>query len=224
MKLYHGTSSTFVDKILQQGIKPRGRRKGNWDSHPSHPGAVYMSNAYAPYFAVQACEKKAFPAVLEIDVHKLNPFCLCPDEDFLEQAFGKREFPDWDMTQRTRYYRENLEIFAPNWELSLEHMGNCSYLGTIPSKAITRIAILDHKHKETCLLLATCLDPTISIINYHIVGKKYRGITKWIFGDDLGEDAQDAPVMIDGKPVHVGNTWTVPKNRDGIKIKELAYA
>lgn len=57
MFLYHGTSFENIERILHQGILPRREtKKSNWfmpDSNDfeSRNDAVYLSNAYAPYYA-----------------------------------------------------------------------------------------------------------------------------------------------------------------------------
>ncbi|MGW8177299.1 MAG: hypothetical protein ACWGQW_00660, partial [bacterium] len=57
MKLYHGTSARVARKAGQQGLKPRGKRKSNWDV-PSRSDLVYLTLAYAAYFAAVASKPK----------------------------------------------------------------------------------------------------------------------------------------------------------------------
>ena len=57
LKLYHGTSSRFLDRILKHGIKPRGKGTSQWDKFPSRPDLVYLTTAYPFYFAIQAIKK-----------------------------------------------------------------------------------------------------------------------------------------------------------------------
>lgn len=200
MKLYHGTSEKAARQILAgAGIRPRGKKSGNWKhTIESHPECVYLTTAYAPYFAHMAAPPKGERvAVLEVDTNLLNPFSLLPDEDFLGQAVRKRaDNPDldlpeawdaWDIMKKTRWFRRRLEHFQPSWEISVKGLGNCCFKGTVPASAITRIATWEPE--ETPFLYMMSMDPMVSIMNYQIVGNKYRGLVKWLFKDDLGEDA-----------------------------------
>lgn len=213
MKLYHGTTIKKLTRIMKIGLEPRRSRTGNWkhNNAPSRTDCVYMTNAYAIFFALNASNVASEdPCVLEIDTLKLKLSCLLPDEDFLEQATrGMGDAPlDWPMLKRTAWYRARLEQFSSFWEKSLKHLGNCSYKGTIPVEAITRIAVIDQTDQaEFCW---QALDPSITLMNYHIVGTKYRGMTKWLFGDDMGEDAPKWNGMF--------YSWEVPKHRKGIEV------
>jgi len=56
MLLYHGTSERVAKLALKQGLWPREDTKdsGNWDhTVPASPHHVYLTRAYAPYFAAQ---------------------------------------------------------------------------------------------------------------------------------------------------------------------------
>lgn len=72
MRLYHGTTEAVARAALAQGLAPRAltRAKGNWDKHPSNPHAVYLTTAYAGYFAACASD----------DGNK------CPDPERIRQA------------------------------------------------------------------------------------------------------------------------------------------
>ncbi len=193
MKLYHGTSSRFLDKIKREGIKPRAARKGNW-GHTVHsnPRAVYLTNAYSLYYAFSATNaRKIEPGlILEIDSNKLNPFLFSPDEDFLQQATRSSE--DWapvhalDKKEEwgsTKWFRDNLEkrwMGTEAWEQSVEHMGNCCYFGTIPRKAITRYAVVND-----IVSWIMWSDPTISIMNFRFMGEYYKALSAKVFGDDV---------------------------------------
>jgi hypothetical protein len=98
MKLYHGTAERHLPAILRDGLKPRGKRKGNWShSIESNADAIYLTNAYALYFAHSATDPKDNgdrSVVLEIDTSKLDSFWLVPDEDWLEQVSRKQVGPE----------------------------------------------------------------------------------------------------------------------------------
>lgn len=170
---------------------PRGRRKGNWKhSILSRRDAVYLTNAYALYFAVNAQRNKDERlAIVEIDTAGLNPWLLVPDEDAIEQLNRGKDGLDGSLEQRTKHYRKELPRYVGHsqWEASLKALGNCAYMGHIAANAITRVAYIDVK--QAPMLILAGMDPSITLMNYLIIGKKYRGLTKWIFGDQLEEDS-----------------------------------
>lgn len=182
MKLYHGTSAHFLDAIKQEGIKPRGKTKGNWDRAPSNEGAVYLTDAYAPYFSVATDEKYgAGGIVVEIDTDRMARRFV-PDEDVLEQAGRSFDDVKGDMLKRTAYYRSQLKNFVglDNWKKSLEFMGTCAYLGTVPVTAISRIAVIP---KKNMVDVAFAWDASISRMNYMVLGEEYRIKTIRLFKD-----------------------------------------
>jgi hypothetical protein len=196
MKLYHGTSEKAALAALNEGLKPRGKSKGHWQhSVLSRSDAVYLTAAYAMYFAIHAAKGGERMAIIEVETDRLNPYTMAPDEDCLGQINQTREHhPDlpeaweaWDLMKKTRYFRKRLDRYtgAGQWLASIKALGNCCHLGPIFPGAITRVAFID-KGAEVVRFTAT--DPSISVMNYQFVGHKYRGLTKWIFGDDLGED------------------------------------
>jgi hypothetical protein len=216
MKIYHGTSSRFLDRILRDGIKPRGTsKKGNWDhTIESNPKAVYLTQAYSLYYAwCSVNAKKDEPGlILEINPHKLNPFKLSPDEDFLEQA--TRQSPDWahvhtlnkkEKWGSTKWFRDRLEsnFTGPDmlWKTSLKGMGNCCYFGIVPVDAITRYAILPDMTQWI-----EWSDPTITIMNFHILGEYYKALSAAVFGDDIGYQNPEPFKMDDGRIIRGSGT------------------
>ncbi|MEE9366261.1 MAG: hypothetical protein V3W44_06185 [Dehalococcoidales bacterium] len=185
--LYHGTSESRAVGILEHGLTPRSQNgHKNW-SNESHDWLVYLSECYAPYFGANASKDGERLAVIEVDVSKLDQQRLLPDEDFLEQAsrFQKDlfEVEGISMEERTRYFRDNIEIFAHHWEDSLCGLGNCAYAGPIGIEAISRVALFDHSKNQASkwIFLALC-DPTISLMNYRLCAEKYRAINRWVMG------------------------------------------
>lgn len=183
MKLYHGTTSKIIDKITHNGIIPRSvSKRSNWKhSVPSNPKCVYLTDTYPLYFAIHAARTHGKPTIVEIDTSKLNPFNLFPDEDVLEQA--GRNYDNWthlDMVRRTKIYRKEMFNYGPDaWRKSLNAMGTCAHLGTIPVKAITKIAIIDNEIQPR--LCWTAMDASISLMNFKFCATKYKAITNWIF-------------------------------------------
>lgn len=189
MKLYHGTTERALKRILKSGLTPRGKRRSVW-AVASSPKAVYLTTAYGIHFGSNACPRgRGRMAIIEIDSSELEPHFMAPDEDFLEQgtrndpAFFK-QFDGMSMEERTLWFRKRLQSnFQPFWQASLEKLGNCAYFGTVPVRAITQVAVMPVDH-------AFCYksDPTISLMNYAIMGPFYRNLTRAVFADyDLFE-------------------------------------
>lgn len=186
MKLYHGTSATHTEAILSKGIMPRSYRKGRsqW-THTVHSASdrVYLTTAYPLYFAANAlADTDSYGLVVEVDTDRLSKEHFLPDEDFLEQyhrVMGDDLPPDWNMKKRTIWYRNNAGLYR--WRPSVEAMGTCAYLGVIPARAITRYALVPVNHK----LWLIAMDPTITLINYRLMGIRYRNLVHWVFNDLL---------------------------------------
>lgn len=208
MKLYHGTTEAVARAALTEGLKPRQELgiKSLWDVE-SHPDYVYLTAAYAPYFAAHAASSAAERAesdsegrwaIVEVDTDLLDESALHPDEDALEQGTrGPEGVPEWlrdgceyegldpnDMEDRTLWFRNNLYSFQEHWTISIEALGNCCHEGTIPAAAITRVALFDPETNG--YIASTVLDPAISIMNYNLLGGKYRALTRWFFEADVG--------------------------------------
>lgn len=182
MLLYHGTSVKNLQSILDSGIRPRGRRAGNWNhAVKSNPKAVYLTNAYPLYFAMATGNWPV--AIIEIDTDKLVQQLLSPDEDYLEQATRfDRNFEflvNENMAFRTKYFRSRaLRLYNHLWKQSLNGLGTCCYYGTIPTELITRYVIINEQSPIKHLS-----DPTITIINFKLLGNYYINLTRKIFGD-----------------------------------------
>src|SRR5579872_5763031 len=90
MLLYHGTSGNAVPRILKQGIRARRlTKKSNWDKNPSHADSIYLTTAYAGYFAHCATKRGSLLGILEVDTAQLDEDSFRPDEDFLDQVFAQ---------------------------------------------------------------------------------------------------------------------------------------
>lgn len=228
MKLYHGTKAANVQRILREGIIPRGKTgKTNWKiTVESNPHAVYLTNAYAGYFASNAANGSPLLGILEIDTDLLNESSFLPDEDFLEQASRGRK---WDnpeinralnkknMVERTRWFRDFARIFQQGWRLSLDHMGTCCHEGQIPPLAITKAVIFDSRKNQ--MISSDLLNPTISILNFKFCVGHYRALTRWLIGEEdvSAEDYLLLPVQF-YTPENVRQVKRMLENRSGLKI------
>jgi hypothetical protein len=194
MKLYHGTSASIARQALVEGLLPRSESgaEGHWEDCPSNPDLVYLTAAYAPYFAMTATEGDELWGIVEVDTDLLDEYDLLPDEDYLEQASRGQDlaavfgdgFPEGNyMTERTEWFRERLHLFAHLWRKSIEGLGNCAHDGAIPPEAITRVAVFDPQTNRSIAMMAS--DPMIAILNYQFCGDKYRALCAWMMGEDV---------------------------------------
>lgn len=233
MKLYHGTRENVAQQAVTKGLEPRGKKRGNWrHTILSRNDAVYLTVCYAMYFAVNATKENQKAAIVEVDSNKLNPWLLAPDEDTLEQINrGRDKLPgSFDIKKRTQWYRKRLDNYTGRgqWEASIKALGNCCYLTAIPAEAITRIALIDLNEAPVLKILS--MDPTITTMNYYILGRKYRGLTKWIFGDELGADAPIEKFPIDdliakgfnpSQAEHMRYDYTLPPEKERTAIQVI---
>jgi hypothetical protein len=86
--LYHGTSKTFGNEILKEGLLPR-KNKGNWTTTgkiPSIEGMVYLTSdfALADFYGLRAAlyTHDDITTTISLDMNDLNPSDLYPDENF----------------------------------------------------------------------------------------------------------------------------------------------
>jgi hypothetical protein len=201
--LYHGTSGKIADQVLSQGLQTRSQhmKTSNWQhSIESNPDAIYLTDSYAPYFAVNATEIPEHgtleweaggyeAAVIQIDVNKLDHSKLVPDEDVLEQSGRKRDRVGGSMKLRTRWYRNRIHKYAGTdaWLTSLKIMGTLGHMGSIPVEAITRIAYWDLRKAPTFTF--DNMDAIICLANYQFVGDKYRNFTNMLFELPLTDES-----------------------------------
>lgn len=188
--LYHGTTGDRLASIQANGIRPRGRDKSRWQM-ASGRDRVYLTDAYAPYFALNEFSPSAPPIVFEIDADKLDAGLFMADEDFVEQATRGGD-PQGSMQERTRYFRNNMRRLTDanphlTAALSLEKLGTCAYEGVIPPEAITQVMVIDKPGP-----FALTFDPMIMLANYRICGPEYRFLTAKLFNrEPREEDAED---------------------------------
>jgi len=248
MKLYHGTTEKIARLALIEGLRPREETgsKGNWEhSIDSALNRVYLSAAYAGYFAYCAAGVDEKWGIVEVDTELLEPDKFYPDEDFMEQASRAQEVPKWveedpddpmgdpyeelraanalpdkdRMKARTEYFRNNIWFYAHLWRDSVEHLGNCCYLGEIPPEAITRVSVFD---PTSNMGIQMSVDPSITLLNYRVCQNKYKAITRWLAGyEDVTVD--DITMLFAGEDERVEEareywrTEVIP-NRSGLEV------
>lgn len=199
MLLYHGTTKKIADKAIKSGLRPRGKHKSNW-AQASDPNAIYLTDAYAPYFSVHVCGHKSenFGAIIAVDTDKLNPLLFHADEDACEQATRKTYMQSNTMEERTDFWRDNPWLADDNgmdWKWSLQALGTCRYTGIIPPEAIRKIAFWNERVSSMIFIF----DPTISLINYNIMGSRYRYLMQKMMKEPLTEKLDEIGQFISGQ-------------------------
>jgi hypothetical protein len=216
--LFHGTSEQHLPAILRHGLRPRrSHGNNNWKhSATSCPDGVYLTNAYALHFAYQATNPPARLAVLELDQTQLDESLMCADEDAVEQAMrGRDEMTGWSMKRRTAYYRKRLMNFP--WDTSLQAIGNCVHMGAIPATVIKRIALIERTTYTQFVMRGH--DPTITLMNYHLSGEKYRKTMQWLFDPETVEQKTIEFETSDGDKISY-HEYPILTHRDGIQVFE----
>ena len=178
MKLYHGCSAKDLRSIMTNGLCPRQDKQSNWEKNPSRPDMVYLTVAYAFYFAL--CHE-GLAGVVEIETRGLDRKGFFPDEDFLTNAFAMHGGQELDAARKGDI-RVMLHTYGDYWKESVRYQGNCCYQGTISPRFITRYCIFDPKARPV-LAEEISGDPCINLGNYETKGKSYQQLVAWMFGD-----------------------------------------
>ncbi len=167
LTLYHGTSAKNAKQIKKKGFITD--KKYNWEV-PSKKGFVYLSSAYAPFYAMTSNKVNGKLALVKTEIDEEDCY---PEDDFLMRAlFGKSVYTKQELELI------NMEIYKHLWPNSLKHMGN---IATKPDS----IKIIGIRYFDGKNLLYKC-DPSISPMNYKFMGDYYKRLTKWIYeGKDI---------------------------------------
>jgi hypothetical protein len=184
---------------------------------------VYLTNAYAPFFAIQGTKGKEKALVLELDLDKIDEDRLYPDEDFIAQAVAMQSGRDLEDVHEE--IKESLEEYQQHMMLSLEGLGNCSHKGVISGRAVSRYCLIDCVKRSDLSIMS--LDPSISLMNYRFCGEKYRSVISWLFGDRkdflLGVGSNEIYMEMGEKcrPGYRKVMEDIFSNRDGIEVVEV---
>ena len=169
MKVYLGIAAKHLNDVLENGIRPRGRKKSCWSKFPSRTDMVYLNKTYPFYYALQADDKEV--VVFEIDLNKLNQELLFPDEDFIAQAVKQKHETLGDIHIGIR---DRIEDYQQYWKISLDELGNCSYKGTIEPSHIKRYCIAQLSKRPL-------LSMELLRVSRSLTHNRHRG-TRHVFG------------------------------------------
>src|SRR3990172_8988299 len=114
MILYHGTSSSFIQDILDKGLRPRYDKNGNWKSQgkvKSHQDFIYLTNnlVTAEFYAMRSVvvNNCSQGVVLIIDDSKLNEQYFYPDENLFTTPDDDGMITGNDMNLAKEQIRDN---------------------------------------------------------------------------------------------------------------------
>lgn len=174
--LYHGTNKRNLERILKEGIKPRGGKKSNWETGigTSRNDLVYLTYCYACYYAMASCkEKDDIPVVVKVRINK-NKTELFPDEEYIFRA-SQDKWKDKSPAEQASIYNSldpKMSRTNPNlkdvWQESLKFMGTVC-VESVPKHNIIEYAELSSDDKE----LREHIDPSVSPENYRSLSAFY---------------------------------------------------
>lgn len=197
MLVYHGTSLQAWQVIQTAGLLPRDAgTKSNWDhSIESNPDTVYLTDAYAMHFGLNALNPSKDVAMNKVVIIEMEtddlPGPLVPDEDALEQVsrYSEDGLPrHWNMVERTRFYRGKVHKYAEyglDFYWSMEELGTGGHVGAIPASYFLRAAVIDIV--EAHALVFAYLDTTPSVLAYKVMRGYLRAMAAAIFGTTIPE-------------------------------------
>ncbi len=167
MYLYHGTSVEAAEQIKLHGFSTGV--SNNWKVK-SKPGFVYLSLAYAPFFAEAAKSKSHNRVLIKVSIPESK---LYPDDDFIMFYLNKPVYTNKDLA------KINLEDYKFLTKQSLDHLGNAS---AKPQD----IKIIGFREFNSSKLWQVC-DPSITPLNYRFMGGYYKGLSNWIYSGKTPE-------------------------------------
>lgn len=143
--LYHGTSSSFAEDILKNGILPEGYtgntmfdyRDYNRKGLSKHPDSVYLTNSLlvSKNYSKNSTKKQGgFPIVLKVSV---DEELLTWDDDALYRQYKDFDFGKQDI-ENLRWEKKPPKKL---WEQSIEINKQCSHLGVVGVDRIQSIFI-----------------------------------------------------------------------------------
>lgn len=211
--LYHGTTSLYLNSILQNGILPRSEvGTSNWEHvMESIPNVTYLTNKWHYFYAINATithlQKEfgdewpllgvsvpVFPCYIECKIPK---DLLLLDEDFLlSEHMGKK-------IKQSLKNEGNLDLDPLE---CLNHYGTVGVMGAIPPEWIVSFTILGEP----------------GMINYVIdeKGQYYKDWKKWQYGRGKGK-LTELDLFKREEKSDLNGTWWMKNFQAGTQIKQI---
>lgn len=165
IKLYHGTNKSRGQQIQKEGFKSlESGIKANWQVR-SKEQFVYLSDAYAPFFAMMNREGENTGVLIKVEVDIDN---LYPDDDWLmAEVFEKPRYSQKEINDI------DLEKYKELALLSLIRLGSVC---TKPEY----IKIIGFKEFDMRRLVVIS-DPVICVTNYLVMGNYYKWLSDELY-------------------------------------------
>lgn len=171
LSLFHGTSRANGIKIMREGFQTG--EKYNWEIK-SKKNYVYLSWAYAPFFAMAVKPNPSEKlALIKIEIDMDDAY---PDDDFLMLSLGKPRYTQADLD---KVRLSDYKYLAIN---SFKYLGNVAVRPETANKGIKGVRYFNGRG------LVMKVDPTITPINFSILGNWYHDLTEFIYeGGDFND-------------------------------------
>lgn len=153
VRLFHGTTTAYLNSILKEGILPRSTTQHhNWESNPSVESVVYLTNKWHYFYAYTATDEYMNRKYGEDYIHNpeyqwWNTFetlpcyieCHIPvellvaDEDFF--------FSDYALKKLNSALKKDKDFFI-DYKESLSQYGTVGIVGKVDPKFLTSFTVM----------------------------------------------------------------------------------
>lgn len=188
--LYHGTVERHHSSIMQNGIQPpRVTGINNWEKgrDRSYKKAVYLTSSYPTVYAQNAMGTSEETAneryvIYEIDTDRLpweSSLCACEDVLRLWMWDSVKTLPVQSAVEFTsaNFHGAMLAVSA---ERSIEALGQCAIIGSVPTRCIVSALFLDQA--AMVALVMNGLDPVMTLKSFSLFGEQYNLAISHMFG------------------------------------------
>lgn len=199
--LYHGTTGSHHSRIMFEGLRSRSETgHSNWHGKfESSAEAIYLTDTYPTFFASQAkvvddsTNEATNLVIYEIDTYLLDSENFCADEDVLtlwmRDESTKLAFKgETQVALGLRLEDRRSQMCKVSAERSLQALGTCAHISSIPLHAITRG--LFYGTSVAAEMILRGLDPVINLTNFEMFGEEYKQAVRWLFRFDTEDSGK----------------------------------
>lgn len=186
MKLYHGTSSRFLESILASGILPRdNRRCSQFPEEDTRPDLVYLTKCFGPQYALNATRNTGEKwLIVEVEISIEETGQLLPDEGYRVFLAADHGVPP-DRIRELKVeneYRRTLEEHREEWQQSLDTIGNVAHKSGIATDLITRYCVVSAGLRHDLVSIFVEADKRHPM-PMEIALPYCSDLSAWLFGD-----------------------------------------